>query len=291
MRRKLNGFMGRTHSLLSLMIFFICVLFPLYPVQSIVSNFTGNALLFIISMVVLSGGALLPDCDNYENSVKYSVGPLGSIFTIFMKSTSAVMWNIYHFKGDMKPENQHRYLWHTPPIGIGLILLFYFGIPNGEYSIFTNISSSIKTGQLGEFIKQNTIITLFLILCFMSILVGTNAIIRLANKIVPIPFFVKYILPVLSIVYVMTTNYSNIRVLGVCLGAGYLFHCLEDFFADSGIPIFWPIPKFWGSQKKVWWRPKIPFRVTTGGIVNTVVDILAGVIVLILFVLVVIKIK
>ena len=199
------------------------------------------------------------------------------------------MWNVYHFKGDQRPFTQHRYLWHTPIVGAGIIALFYFGLPKGDYTIFTNIKNSINTKQLGYFFMNNAVLILFIFLAFMCILVGSHVIITNLRKLFPvIPGVVKYIFPAVTTIYMVTTNYSNLRIMGICLGVGYLLHCLEDFFADTGIPLIWPIPKFWGT-KKVWWRPWLPFRVTTGGMVNTIIDFVSFTVAVGLFIFVFMK--
>ena len=274
MNKKLPGFMARTHTFLSILIMAIFMLIPNYYLQIIFGNLKSNILLFIVSVCILVGGALLPDLDNPEGSkAGYTLGPLGSIFTLFMSSTSMVMWNIYHFKGDNKPPTQHRYLWHTPIIGIGLILLFYFGLPSGDYTILTNIQNSIQTGQIGLFIQHNCVLLLFIILCFMAILIGSSMILYTLSKFFTIPSLIKYILPIFLLIYICFANYSSLRILGICLGTGYLLHCLEDFFCDSSIPLIWPIPAFW--KRKVWWKPHLPLTVTTGGAVNTVIDLIS----------------
>jgi len=272
MNKKLPGFMGKTHTALSILGMAICMMIPAYPFQITFGVLKSNIPLFIVCLAVLVGGALLPDLDNDQSTAGATLGPLGSMFTLFMKSTSSVVWNVYHFKGDHRPPTQHRYLWHTPIIGIGLIALFYFGLPNGNYTILTNIQNSISTKQFGTFIQNNAILVLFIILCFMAVLVGSNSIIYTISKIFPIPGLVKYVLPVGSLIYIGVANYSDLRILGVCLGAGYLMHCLEDFFCDSSIPLIWPIPAFW--KRKVWWKPHLPLTVTTGSTINTIIDLI-----------------
>ena len=121
----------------------------------------------------------------------------------------------------------------------------------------------------------------------MAILVGSNIIISKINKIVHLHGIIKYILPILALVYVAVSNYAKLRVLGILLGTGYLFHCIEDFFCDSSIPLIWPIPALW--KKQVWWKPKLPLTVTTGSTTNTIIDIIAGFIVIVLLILVIKK--
>lgn len=269
--KTLNGFMARTHAILSIVLLEICMIIPLEIFQTTFWQLKSSVLLGIAGFFMLVGGALLPDLDNYVSKAGATLGPVGSIFTIFMQSTSSIVFNLYHGKNDARPMSQHRYLWHTPIIGIGIAALFYFGLPNGNYTIFTNISNSIQTGQMAYFLKTNATLVLFIILSFTTTLVGSGIIISKVGKVFPIPWFVKYVLPAGILVYVFTASYSDLRILGVCMGAGYLFHILEDFFADSGVPLIWPIPAFW--CKKVWWRAhSIPFSVTTGGLVNTIID-------------------
>ena len=270
------GFMGITHALLSLLAMAIMMILPGYYPQSTFGVLKHDILLFIVCLVVLTGGALLPDLDNSESTAKHDLGIIGSMFMLFMRSTSSIIWNIYHFKGDNKPNTQHRYLWHTPIVSIGLIALLYFNLPSGNYTIFTNLKNSITTHQFGRFLQTNTFIIFLILLCFVSVLCGTSMLLKLIEKFVRLPFYVKYIFPLLSLGYIFTTTYTNLRIIGLCIGVGYFLHCIEDFFCDTGIPLLWPIPKFWGKQKKVWWRPWLPLRVTTGGIVNTIINILAG---------------
>lgn len=287
LKKKLPGWMGKTHALLSIFFMGILMLIPFYPLQITFGALKNDILLYIVSLAVLVGGALLPDLDNAKSTALVSLGPIGSLMTLFMRSTSSMMWNIYHFKNDVKTNTQHRNLWHTPIIGIGLIALFYFGLPNGNYTIFTNIKNSIETGQILRFIQTNATLLLFIILCFMAVLIGSAMLISLLSKIVKIPGLIKYILPVAVLVYIFITSYSNLRILGVCLGTGYLLHCLEDFICDSSIPIIWPIPAFW--KKKVWWRPSLPLKITTGGTLNTIIDYIAFILAIGIMVLVFIK--
>ena len=270
-RKKLTGFMGKSHFFLTVCIFALLMIIPWYPLQITFGQLKNNILLFIVCMAVMGGACLLPDLDNPSSTAGATLGPIGSIFTLFMRSTSSIVWNIYHFKGDPKPNTQHRYLWHTPIVGLGIIALFYFGLPKGDYTIFTNIKNSISAGQFGTFMMNNSVLVLFILLAFVSVLVGANMIVYTLSRLLPIPFFVKYIFPALVLVYIAIANYSDLRMIGICIGVGYLLHCIEDFFADTGIPLIWPIPKIWGT-KKVWWRPWLPIRVTTGGTVNTIID-------------------
>ena len=132
---KSKGFMGRTHAILSIMLMFVCMLIPLDILKSTVGQISQSILFFMAALTILVGGSLLPDLDNIESSAKHSLGLFGSIFTIFMQTTAASVWAVYHGKRDKRPNTFHRYFWHAPIIGISLACLFYFGLPSGEYTI------------------------------------------------------------------------------------------------------------------------------------------------------------
>lgn len=277
---KLPGFMGRSHALMSLVLMEICMLIPLNFLKLTFGTLKDNILLLIVCMVILVGGALFPDMDNFSSKGGNILGPLGSIMTTFMQSTSSIVWNVYHFKADRKPSSQHRYLWHTPIIGIGLILLFWFRLPNGNYTIITNIKSSIEVHQFGYFIQTNAVLILFMILSFMATLIGSSIVLDKVHKLVSVPKIIRYIFPVAVLVYIFMASYTDLHMMGICFGTGYLFHILEDFFADTGVPLLFPIPVFWKHQ--VWARLKFPITAKTGGLANTIIDFVAGIAVIVL---------
>lgn len=266
---KMPGFMARTHAMLSIILMAICMLIPLDLFKKTFWVLKEDILLFIVALIMLTGASLMPDLDNNISAAQNRSGVLGSIFTIFMQSTSSIMWTVYHWK-DQKPISQHRYLWHTPFVGIGLTLLLYLGLPNYDFTIFQGISQSIRNKEFGQFILNNATLFLFIILAFMSVLIGSSIILSRLDKFITIPWPIKYILPAASLIYIFTTTFSNLKILGFCIGMGYLFHILEDFFADSGVPLIWPIPAFWCKQ--IWWRAKFPITVKTGGLANTIID-------------------
>ena len=284
--KKAKGFMGRSHVTISLVLLLVLILLPFETTQIIFGQLKTNYLLFIVSMTVLAGGALLPDLDNDSSTAGHTLGPLGSMMTVFMKSTSSVVWNIYHFKKDSKPNTQHRYLWHAPLLWLGLLLLFYLRLPTGNVTIFTNLSNAIKLGQFGYFVQTNALLILFIILAFMAVLVGSNMIVFRISQFFDIPYAIKYIFPGLILIYIFTTTYTNLRIVAVCLATGCVLHCIEDGFCDTGLPsLIFPIPQFW--RGKVWGRMKLlPWTVTTGGMINKVIDVVASVLFVILLIVV-----
>lgn len=260
-----KGFMGKTHSLLSVMLLCICMLIPVNVFKETIWLLKDNILFFIVGIIVVVGGALLPDLDNNQSSAGSTLGFAGSIMTIFMQTISSIVWTLAHTRHERHPMTPHRYFWHTLFVSVGIILIFWLGIPTGDTTIF----SSIKEESFGVFMQNNMAIILFMILAFMAVLCGSNMVLYRPMKWFKLPKIINYIFPVLVLIYLFTLDYSHLRVLGICIGLGYLFHCLEDFFADSGVPLLWPIP----IKGHMWFRCHFLVTCTTGGLINTILDI------------------
>ena len=276
----MKGFMGRTHALLSIMLICICMLIPLGFFKSTIWLAKTDILFFIVSIIVTSGGALLPDLDNCQSSAGHTLGPVGSIFTTFMQTISSIMWNLLHKKGDRPPETQHRYFWHTLICGIGIVCMFVFGIKGGEQTIIESIKTS---GNFATWIQGNIALMFFILLIFGAVLVGSDMVIGKIIKFFKAPKILNYILPALITIYIFVINMTKIKILGITLGLGYIFHAIEDCFADSGVPILWPIP----IKGQMWKRIKfLPVPVKTGSLVNSALDLVVFVIDIILIFLV-----
>lgn len=264
-----KGFMGRTHALLSIMLFCICMLIPVDFFQTTIGIMKDEILFFIAGITVLVGGALLPDLDNAQSAAGSTLGPLGSICTTFMQTTSSICWNFLHGKGDKMPPTQHRYLWHTLLIGSGIFCLFYFGMHPGDDTLI----SSIKNAEdFLTWLQGNSVLVFFIIILFMAILVGSDMLFSKIIKMIHIRYLklINYVFPVLMMIYLFFLNMTHLRILGMCLGMGYLFHPLEDCFADHGVPILWPLP----IKNKLWHRIKTPLTIETGSLANTILDII-----------------
>ena len=259
--KMVNGFMGKTHALLSVMLFSLCMLIPVDFFQNIYTAIKENILFTIVLFIVLIGGALLPDLDNSQSCAGSTLGAVGGIYTVFMQSTSHIIWNLMHLRGDRPPINQHRYFWHTLVAGGGILSAFYFLIPDSEFTIIEIIKR--------DGIEHNVGLIFLIMTVFIGVLVGSDMVLSRFIKLFKLPKILNYILPVLMIVYLFFIDVSHIHILGICLGMGYIFHCIEDFFADSGVPLLFPIP----IKKQFWHRCRFLITCETGSLTNTILDI------------------
>ena len=206
---------------------------------------------------------------------------MGNIATVFMQSTSSIIWTFVHTKRERMPLTPHRYFWHTLLVSFGIISLFWFGIPQNDSTIIQTITQD----NISNFFRDNVVILFFIINLFMAVLCGSDMILYRLIKWFKLPKALNYILPVLVLIYTFTLDFTHLRILGICIGFGYLFHVLEDFFADHGVPLLFPIPLF----GKCWYKCKLFITCTTGSLVNTIIDICVLAIDLILIVLIILQ--
>lgn len=267
----LKGFMGKTHALLSIALLCICLLIPIDVFKETIWLLKDNIVFFCVGIVVTVGGALLPDLDNNRSSAGSTLGFMGSMFTTFMQSTSEMLWNIVHTKRERRPPTPHRYFWHTLVASIGVISLFYFGLPKGDVKILEDI----KEKGIGTWLQDNVVLLFFIIFLFMAVLCGSNMIMYRIIKFFKLPKALNYISPSAMCGYLFFIDYTHLRILGICIGLGYMFHCIEDCFADTGVPILWPIP----IKGQFWHRIKFFITCKTDteepSLANTIVDIVA----------------
>ena len=281
----IKGFFGKTHALLSIMLLCICLLIPVNIFKETIWLLKDNIIFFIVGIIVTVGGALLPDLDNAQSSAGSTLGFMGGMFTTFMQTISSILWNFIHTKKERRPPTPHRYFWHTLVASSGIICLFWFGLPTGKIKIVDDV----KEKTILVFLQDNIVLLFFMIILFMAILCGSNMIIHRIIKYFRKLRFINYISPIAICGYIFTIDYTHLRVLGICIGLGYLFHCIEDCFADTGVPILWPIP----IKGKFWYRIKFIVTCKTDtehpGLVNTILDIIVLIIDIGLIALIIMK--
>ena len=266
MKGHVQGWMGKTHALFSIMLLCICLMIPFSVFQETIWLLKDNVLFFTVGLIAVAGGGLLPDLDNSQSSAGSTLGFMGSICTIFMQSTSSMLFTVIHTRKDRPPVTPHRYFWHTLVASAGIFCMFFFGMPDSEMTFI----EGIKKYSFWGFLQDNITMMVFFLFIFMAILCGSDMVLGKIITFFKLPKILSYILPIAGLVYVIFLKFSQLRILGICIGMGYAFHCLEDFFADTGVPLLWPIP----IHGKLWQRCKFFITCETGGTVNTILDLL-----------------
>jgi len=263
----IKGFMGRTHALLSVMLLCILLLIPIEFLQQVFGLLKENVLFFIVGLIVVIGGALLPDLDNAKSCAGSTLGFMGSICTVFMQSTATIVYQLLHMRSDSQsPYFPHRYLWHTLLAGAGVLSLFYFGMPNGNQTIIQGVQQQ----GFADFVMNNTAMIFFIIFLFMAVLAGSDMVFSKIIKFFKLPKLLSYIFPVAALVYMFFLDYTHLHILGILIGLGYVYHTIEDCFADSGCPLLFPLP----IRHQMWHRVQLtPITIKTGSITNTLLDV------------------
>lgn len=263
----IKGFMGKTHALLSVMLLSIVLLIPIEFLQQMFGLLKKDILFFIVGLVVLIGGALLPDLDNAQSCAGSTLGFMGSICTIFMQSTATIVYQLCHMRRDSQsPYFPHRYFWHTLISGVGIFCMFFFGIPDNDSTII----GAIKEQTFMGFLENNSVMLFFMFMLFMAVLVGSDMVFSKIIKFFKLPKLLSYILPVIATVYMFFLDYTHLHILGILLGLGYIYHLIEDCFADSGCPLLFPFP----IKGQMWFRVQLsPITIKTGSLTNTLLDV------------------
>lgn len=270
LKKKLNtkkkGFSGITHCLISLLIFEIIWLIPLFSflVQPIKD---AKIWIKIFYWGIVIGAALLPDLDNNISSAGYTLGIIGKLFHTFMVSSSSLIYTLIRTKKD-QTKTQHRMFWHTP-LSCGLLYLYCWYVCKKLPD--QTILELIKSKTLPPFGVMVNMIFLYVIVSCSFILflskLGYNLSkfikngARIVTKIISTGFFIY-------LIFAGHKNFMLQMCQAVCLGT--LFHNIGDLFSKGSIPLIFPIP----IKGQFWFKPRFPFQIETNGAANRILDII-----------------
>lgn len=271
-RKKLSGMMATSHVIVSLCLLCVVLMLPLPFFDNLYKSLISNPFSLIVNIVIFIGFSLLVDLDNGVSTAGSELGLIGNLTTVFMQSSSGVVFNVLRLKGDRTPISQHRYLWHTPFIVGVLYYVFTFGIPDTSDNLFTSFSNMLKNDNIIEVLSKQVSVFIFFYMAFLATVVGSALVIKFLKKFIKIQWWYKYVLSTLVLIYLVFTEYQLLKVTSTIACLGYLFHILEDAVCDSGIPLLFPIP----IGNRFWRRIKLsPVTITTGGTSNKIVEVIA----------------
>lgn len=274
LRKKVKGFGGVTHVLLAITLLLLMLIYPFPYFKDFVGMAQESTKYFLIFLFIVSGAALLPDLDNDESTAGYQLGIFGSLIKVFMKTTAYIVYSVYNLKNDQPPKSMHRLLWHTPLIGLLILLYFVYFSPEGNQSYWNLITSTISNGTYTSFAINHIVTTVIMIIAYLCAVLGSNIILYWPMKILPFGNFIKSminnIVPILILIFLLNIPIYELQYIGIAIGLGYIFHLVGDIITQGSVPLIWPIP--WNG--KAWNKPNIlgPFQIRTGGIVNTIIN-------------------
>lgn len=277
------GFSGFTHWLFAILFFFIMWLLPWSFSQRFISSISSSKLFLFMIFCVIGGASLLPDLDSSPlqeggSTAVYQLGVLGYLLSIVAISISQVVYSIFHTKYDSKPKSQHRMFWHT--FLIPLLILYYI-----QYKI------PVEGGALINYRSDSDYYPMYIMVFFasLSIYLGSNMLFYKLSKFIRFlrnSQIISLIFMIFSVIYMLRCDYIYLILIGESLALGYFFHVLADLMTKGSAPIFFPIPIPVGFKDilgifklkfkfQFWKKPYLfggKFNITTGGVLNTVLN-------------------
>lgn len=240
-----NGFMGNTHALsvVAVVLSFAAFL-PKIFFNDILN--TKDISVLIAALIIAMGAGLLPDLDNTKSSAISTLGPIGSLLSFIMRSSSEGIYALSHTRKEPSESDPHRGFWHTAFSGIAMGIIVIF---------ITKITTFIKF--------DNHSFSLSSILLFMFVLIGFELSITalLGQKVRTIKhnsfgiltLWLTGLIFTIILVSVMP-QLKSYTWMGVIIIIGWLTHILGDTITTSGTPFLWPI----SHHGKRWWSYRLP---------------------------------
>lgn len=280
MCRKVRGFSGITHVLISIFLLFMMLYLPIPFAINYKSLLLKGWQYTVVFFFVVVGASLLPDLDSSRSTARFQLGVFGGLIKTGMTASSFVVTSLTKTKNDWVPETQHRCLWHTPFISIVLGITMWKFIPSENITYLKLWQDAVEAG-VARYIVINYIPVHFcMFFALSSIYLGIGIITHRLFK--PLPKTLRIILPKVIIAatfgLLFMFSLSELRYVGVSIALGYLFHLMGDVFSKGSVPVIWPIPIAIRKNRKwiwhFWWRPRgiIFGRLETGGIANNIIN-------------------
>ena len=275
LNEKHAGFMGNTHWLMTMAIFFLMWIIPWQFSKDFISSINSSKIFVFLVFLVIGGASLICDLDSNPlqgggSTAIYQLGILGELLSLLEITISGVVYGIFHTKYDKKPESQHRMLFHAPIIPIVIYFYTIYKIPDSSSTLKDNLNF------------ENAGIIFLAFCCACAIYLGSNMLIYKILKLIRKQGSTQFIclgIMVISIIMLLTLPYSRLKLLFKAFSLGYLFHIIEDVFSKGSAPLFFPIPIPVSLKKlthfRLWWHPYFissKFTITTGGIMNIILN-------------------
>lgn len=235
--RSEDGFMGMTHALSAVAVMLVILVFK----PDLMNTLFGSTSIpvFILMLLVVTGGALMPDLDNTQSSAKSSLGFVGQGISIFMRSTSPIIQSLFSTRRDKKPGDDrfsaHRGFYHTFLCAILIGALCFFLCSD---KIHINLIGFVIDGRffsvvlafIGAHIALSTLFG-----SFMRKLKGSAGVLG-----VIVPTLVSLL--VVGLLWSMLPTDVSYSRIGVAFGLGWIIHIIGDMCTTQGVPALAPIP-------------------------------------------------
>lgn len=249
-----NGFMGPTHALSAIAIYLlIAALIPNILFNNILQ--TDNIFIFIASIFIIAGSAVLPDLDNTKSTAISTLGILGKLLSKGMRAFSVMIYFAIKGERDDNNPNPHRGFWHT--LVSSLLVLFIV-------TLTTSLPGSITLPILNKESKISFLFAcIWIFVCLQLSLASLFG--QATKKIKKNNFFGSLFITIVTILVTVsilafapsTLSYSWI---GAVMALGYTIHILGDTLTVAGTPLLWP----YKNKGKRWWTYRL-LKIKAGG--------------------------
>jgi hypothetical protein len=255
-----SGFMGTTHALSAVAAVLAVFAFKEAWYEQVFH--TKSIIVLVLLVLVIAGGALMPDLDNTQSSAKSSLGFIGKGISMFMRVTAPILKTLVHTKYDKDLEEAHRGFYHTA------LAAFLFGA-GATFLCSDKINIPISGFTITG--KTFAIIIAF-IASHIALSVLAKPILRqmkssagpVLSTVIPTLFSIGVVWMLIS----MLPDNTDYTMMGVGFGIGWLIHELGDCLTTQGDPILAPIP----IRGKCWYNIRI-LPIKAGGLIENFVFI------------------
>ena len=247
-----GGFMGPTHALSGVAVFFFIAAFA----PNIFIKLFGaiNYPLYITALILVIGGALLPDFDNVKSTAISVTGFVGQIISSAMRSSARVIYTLTRGKKDAPTADPHRMFWHTivAAISVGFLV-----------TLLIKSTSLIKFSVFGRPATLSILIVGFLLLVATQLTFAIffkKSIKKISGGLGIVVSWVIGLVVTLALLSQIPAT-TNFQWVGIAISLGWIIHILGDTVTTAGTPLFFPL-KHKGTR---WWNWRCPPHIHANG--------------------------
>lgn len=264
-----HGFMGFTHALSAVAV--MMALFAFAP-TTFESVFKATSIpVLILLILVIAGGALMPDLDNTNSSAESSMGFIGSILSEAMRATAPIFKNLIHSKYDKDLDDPHRGFYHT---AVCAVLM-------GGIAAF--LCSPVMSIPIGDSLRIDGK-AFALIFAFIAVNMSLSVLAKpLVKKMKSAAGLFGVVVPLILAAIVVAALFKllpagyDYTMIGIGYGVGWFIHCFGDCFTTAGCPVLAPLP----IKGHMWYNIRF-FKIKAGGFVENLVFVPVFVVVIVL---------
>lgn len=250
-----RGFLGPTHALSAVSLFLLITWLAKDFVFGTMLN-TTNITVYITSLIIVVGAALMPDLDSVRSTSISTLGIVGKVLSKAMRATSLLIQSTIKGKYDKPTGDPHRGFWHTAISAVLAGLLV---------SLVTSITIILPFKLLGKSLTIGMLFTSLIIfisiqLAFASLFGKHYSKVKRDGILSQIGLMIVSGVIALAITFALPDN-INYAWVGFSFGLGWLLHIFGDMFTVAGVPVLFP----YARKGKRWWTYRMPFAIKAGG--------------------------